>query len=181
MQEYGAPLRFITGESAGACLGALTTFHTMRSRPSHRLSGLIFPFGEYDLALGLPAAFSFTRPLLVNTAALERFNDAYLPDMNRDDRRRPSVSPLHEDLGALAADGSTGPLPPALFLCGTEDPLLDDTLLMGAKWAIADGEAITKIYPGAPHGFTVFPGLPVGEEANAVSLQFVQEKLETSV
>jgi hypothetical protein len=51
---------------------------------------------------------------------------------------------------------------------------------MSSKWNIADGEAIVKIYPGATHGFTVFPNLPVADEANAVTLDFLQEKLSDS-
>jgi acetyl esterase/lipase len=78
----------------------------------------------------------------------------------------------------LASSPANKSLPPALFLCGTDDPLLDDTLLMSMKWMIAGGEAVVKIYPGAPHGFTVFPGIKVAEEAAAVTVQFLQEKLE---
>lgn len=49
-------------------------------------------------------------------------------------------------------------LPPALFSCGTLDPLLDDSVMMSAKWAMSGAESILKIYPGAPHGFTFFVG-----------------------
>ena len=48
-------------------------------------------------------------------------------------------------------------LPPALFTVGTEDPLLDDSVLMSAKWAMSGAESILKVYPGAPHGFIYFP------------------------
>lgn len=51
-------------------------------------------------------------------------------------------------------------LPPALFSCGTLDPLLDDSVMMSAKWAMSGAESILKIYPGAPHGFTFFVGSP---------------------
>ena len=62
-----------------------------------------------------------------------------LPGMSRAERRHRSMSPLHEDLLALAA--STGKLlHPALFLRRTEDALLDDTLLMGTKWINAGSE-----------------------------------------
>jgi acetyl esterase len=54
------------------------------------------------------------------------------------------VSPLYADL--------TG-LPPALFTCGTLDPLLDDTLFMAARWQAARSAAQLAIYPGAPHEF----------------------------
>jgi acetyl esterase/lipase len=85
-QEYGARTLFLGGESAGGCLTALTAFHLMRSRPTHKLAGLVFPCGEFDLTLSLPKVSSFTRPLVVNVAALERFNDAYLPGMSPKER-----------------------------------------------------------------------------------------------
>lgn len=175
-----AKLFFISGEPAGGCLAALTAFHLMRSRPTHRLAGLILPYGEFDLTLGLPRVSSFTRPLVLNNAALQRFNEAYLPGMNTAERRSSSVSPLYEDMQALASSSPDKALPPALFLCRTEDPLLDDTLLMSMKWMIAGGDAVVKIYPGAPHAFTLLPGV-AAEEAAAVSIQFVREKLEAKV
>lgn len=178
---YGAPLSFLGGESAGACLAILSSLQLIRSRPSYTLSGLVLPYGLFDLALGLPTVAAYTKPLLINLEILQQFNRAYLPGMSTAERKNPGISPLYEDLPALAANASTGSLPPALFLCGTEDPLLDDTLLMGSKWSIAGGEAVVKIYPGATHGFTVFPGLPVADEAKAVVQEFMQEKLKQQV
>jgi acetyl esterase/lipase len=180
VEVYGAPLRFLGGESAGACLAALSALLLMRSRPSYKLSGLVLPYGLFDLALGLPTVAASTKPLMINLAILERFNGAYVPGMSTAERKNPCVSPLYEDLEALVAASWSGSLPPALFLCGTEDPLLDDTILMSTKWSIAGGEAIVKIYPGATHGFTAFPGLPVADEANAVIPEFMQEKLSDS-
>ena len=176
--EYGAELLFLGGESAGGCLTALTAFQLMRSRPTHQLAGLVLPFGEFDLTLNLPQVSSYTRPLVINLSSLQRFNDAYIPGMSIVERRSALVSPLYEDMKALVSSLPSKALPPALFLCGTEDALLDDTLLMSMKWMIAGGEAVVKIYPGAPHGFTIFPGLKVAQEAAAVTMQFVQEKLE---
>ncbi|KAJ5194938.1 Alpha/beta hydrolase fold-3 [Penicillium cinerascens] len=180
MEVYGAPLRFLGGESAGACLAALSALQLMRSRPSYKLSGLVLPYGLFDLALGLPTVAASKKTLMINLEIMERFVGAYAPGMSTAERKSPCVSPLYEDLQALVAAAPTGSLPPALFLCGTDDPLLDDTILMSSKWSIAGGETIVKIYPGATHGFTVFPGLPVAEEANAVTLQFMQEKLSDS-
>jgi acetyl esterase/lipase len=175
---YGA-VRFLGGESAGAYLALLTSYHLLRTRPSHKISGLVLRYGEYDLAVGLPAIVksASSKALMIDRIAMERFNSAYLPGLSIEERRNPSLSPLYEDLPALATASPNG-LPPALFICGTADPLLDDTLLMGMKWSIAGGESIVKVYPGAAHGFTVIPGLPVAEEANAVSVQFMQERLD---
>lgn len=179
MEVYGSPLRFIGGESAGACLVVLSALQLMRSRPSHKLLGLVLPYGLFDLALGLPTVVASTKSLMINLATLERFNGAYVPGMSTAERKHPCVSPLYEDLKALVAISAMS-LPPALFLCGTEDPLLDDTILMSSKWSIAGGEAVVKIYPGATHGFTAFPGLPVADEANAVALEFMQNKMSDS-
>jgi len=71
--------------------------------------------------------------------------------MTFEEKQDPKVSPFYENLEDLR-----GRLPHALFLCGTEDPLLDDTIYMSMKWMCAGGEAIVKIYPGAPHGFILF-------------------------
>ena len=59
-------------------------------------------------------------------------------------------------------------LPSALFTCGTSDCLLDDSVLMSAKWSMAGAESILKIYPGAPHGFVFFP--PGGTEETQKAL-----------
>ncbi|KAK4977362.1 hypothetical protein LTR28_007210 [Elasticomyces elasticus] len=70
-------------------------------------------------------------------------------------------------------------LPPAIFTCGTLDCLLDDTVMMSAKWAMSGAETVVKIYPGAPHGFIFFP--PGGTETTEEGLKdvrvFITEKL----
>jgi acetyl esterase/lipase len=38
--------------------------------------------------------------------------------------------------------------PPAIFTCGTLDPLLDDSVLMATKWTMSGAEAVLKLYPG---------------------------------
>jgi acetyl esterase/lipase len=78
-------------------------------------------------------------------------------------------------------------VPPAIFTCGTLDPLLDDSVLMTTKWTMSGAEAVLKLYPGkriyshpirrgvqlmilcigAPHGFVFFPvgGTPETQKA----------------
>ena len=56
---------------------------------------------------------------------MDWFADCFLPGMTDEERRAPGVSPLYADLRDL---------PPALFSCGTLDPLLDDSLFMEARW-----------------------------------------------
>lgn len=177
--KYGAKVLFISGESAGGCLAALAAFHLLRVRPSHRLAGLIFPFGHFDLTLGMPSISSATYPpIVINLEAMQRFTDAYTPGMSLQERRNPQLSPLYEKMQELASASPSKTLPPAMFLCGTQDALLDDTLLMSVKWMATGSEAVVKIYPGAPHGFTALPGLKAADEAIALELQFAEEKLD---
>ncbi|KAM5456329.1 hypothetical protein MaudCBS49596_001351 [Microsporum audouinii] len=179
-RDYGAKLTLMGGESSGGCLAALTAFSLMRSRPKHQLTGLIFPYPWLDISLGLPKVTSFTKPLVINYTAMQQFADAYAPNMSIEERRHPQLSPLYEDIQSLALESPSLSLPPALFLCGTEDPLLDDTLLMSIKWTIAGGETVLKIYPGSPHGFNAFAGTKAAEDGKAIILQFMQEKLDAA-
>ena len=63
-------------------------------------------------------------------------------------KKDPAISPYYEDLAPFR-----GHLPPALFTCGTNDPLLDDSMNMGLKWCMAGAKGVVKVYPGAAHGF----------------------------
>ncbi len=67
-----------------------------------------------------------------------------LPDRTEDQRRDPAFSPLYANLAGL---------PPALLLCGTIDPLIDDSRLMAERWNAANGNARPIIVPDAPHAF----------------------------
>jgi acetyl esterase len=67
-------------------------------------------------------------------------------------------------------------LPPALFAVGTGDSLLDDSVLMWARWRTAGNRAELAIYPGGPHGFDLMP-LAVGEAARARAAAFVTDCL----
>lgn len=176
-KDFGGKVLFLAGGSAGACLAALTVFHLMRSRPAHRLAGVVLPFGNFDLTLNMPHMVNTSRSLVIDHESMQRFIDAYTPGMTIEERRNPSVSPMYENMQALALSSPQKSLPPALFLCGTQDPLLDDTLMMSLKWMAAGGEAIVKLYPEAPHGFMLLPQLQVSKEAEEVQNQFLNEKI----
>ena len=88
-------------------------------------------------------ARNFSKPLVLTPEIMIKYMDAFLPGVPPEDRKDPSMSPFYKDLTGLK-------LPPALFTCGTEDCLLDDTLMMGLKWQMAGAEAIVRLYPGAP-------------------------------
>lgn len=130
---FGAPLLITAGESAGSCLAVQAVFHLIRERPNHRLAGVTLPYGWFDLSAGLPTQVLTSRPVLINTESMIEFRDAYLGEGASEKGRTPEVSPLYEDIPGLAAKAVGGELPPALLICGTADPLLDDTLLMGSS------------------------------------------------
>ncbi|CAM1510708.1 Fc.00g010430.m01.CDS01 [Cosmosporella sp. VM-42] len=151
-EEYGGPLRFITGESAGAHLSVLTAFHLLHTQRDFSLpGGLLLHFGVYDLSI-LPSAYTLSDAPILPLKTLERFIATFAPFHSIQDLKSPSISPLYENLEELRER-----LPTAMFTCGSEDPLQDDTVLMSARWGIAGGKVVTKFYAGAVHGF-IFMG-----------------------
>ena len=142
-------------KSAGAHLTLLTTYHLLKthhtSSPLLPGGGLLLHFGCYDISM-LPSAFHFSKPLIINRPIIEQFGDAFQPNTTTEQRKDPNISPYYENLEVFR-----GRLPSALFTCGTEDPLIDDTMVMSVKWLMSGGEAIVRIFQGAPHGFIGFP------------------------
>jgi acetyl esterase/lipase len=88
--------------------------------------------------------------LVIDYDVMKSYIDALLPNTTEADRRDPSISPFWADLRGKK-------LPPALFTCGSEDPLLDDSARRGAQRGMRGAESVVKIYRGAPHGFIGFP------------------------
>jgi len=145
-REFGTEALTIGGESAG---GHLTAVTILRMRDRHGYTGFRganIVYGAFDLSM-TPSQRQFgdTR-LILRTIDMQQFYNAFLPTIT--DRRVPDISPLYADLKGLC---------PALFSVGTKDALLDDTLFMHARWVAAGNEAELAVYPGGPHGFTLFP------------------------
>lgn len=159
-REFGTRRLLIGGESAGAHLAVVTL---LRLRDRHRLapfSAANLLFGAYDLALTPSARRWGARNLILSTPIIEWCVDHFVPEPLR---RHPDVSPLHADLAGL---------PPALLTVGTEDPLLDDSLFLHARWLGAGSDARIAVWPGGLHGFTAFP-IPIAERANARIVEFL--------
>jgi len=157
-QEFGTWTVVIGGESAGAHLAAATL---LRMRDRHGYTGFAaadLRYGGYDLRL-TPSVRHWQGPFL-DRATLDWLVPQVIGALPVDD---PDVSPLLADLRDL---------PPALFTVGTGDSLLDDSVLMWARWRTAGNQADLAIHPGAPHGFDLMP-LPVGEMARARAAAFV--------
>ncbi|EXJ91557.1 hypothetical protein A1O3_00105 [Capronia epimyces CBS 606.96] len=142
-----ADLWFIGGESAGATLSVLALLHLKEQGKANGIKGALLSYGCYDLSIlpSLKLAPNSTPVLSLEDS--ERFFAAYLPGLSLEDRKDRAVSPAYNDLAGLC---------PALFLVGTEDALVDDTVLMHFRWLRAGNQAVLRFVPGAPHGFTLF-------------------------
>jgi acetyl esterase/lipase len=148
-RELGTDRLVIGGESAGAHLAALTL---LRLRDRHGLAGAFrganLVFGAYDLGLTPSQRAWGERNLVLSTPIMEWFYECFTPGLTAEQRRDPEISPLWAELSGL---------PPALFIVGDRDPLLDDSLFMAARWAAAGNDAELLVYPECIHAFNAFP------------------------
>jgi acetyl esterase len=145
--EFGiSPEKILVGgESAGGHLSAVTALRMLR-RHGVQLAGANLAYGLYDLS-GVPSHTAFDdRNLILNSHSIRWFTDCFVPDEAL--LRDPDVSPLYADLAGA---------PPALLTVGSLDPLLDHSLFLFARWIAAGNTAELQVFPGAPHGFDLFP------------------------
>jgi acetyl esterase/lipase len=163
--EFGTDRLTIGGDSAGAHLAVLSL---LRLRDRHGIRGAFgaanLVFGVYDLSMTPSQRRWGERNLILSTPIMEWFGDQFLPAMSHEDRRSPEVSPLYADLAGL---------PPALFSVGTQDPLLDDSLFMAARWQAAGNQSRLLLYEDAAHGFVAFP-IQVAESCNRTQIEFLK-------
>jgi len=167
--ELGAPgPRAIGGDSAGGQLAAVTL---LRLRDRHGITGAfdaaVFQYGCFDLSMTPSQRLWGERNLVLSGPIMAWFSDQFVPGRDREQRRDPDISPLFAELSDM---------PPAIFTCGTEDPLLDDTLFMEARWRRAGHATELRIWDEAPHGFVSFP-MSVAEAALAAEHDFLNRTL----
>jgi acetyl esterase/lipase len=160
-QEFGTDRLTIGGESAGAHLAVVTLLRLGARAAAFRAAQLTF--GAYDLSMTPSQRQWGELNLSISTPIMAWFYDQFLPGMSPEERRRPDVSPLYADLRGL---------PPARFVVGTQDPLLDDTLFMASRWEAAGNEAVLEVVAEAAHGFLQFP-LKVAERELAAQEEYL--------
>ncbi|MBV8999931.1 MAG: alpha/beta hydrolase [Solirubrobacterales bacterium] len=167
--EVGAPgPRVIGGDSAGGHLAAATL---LRLRDRHGITGAfgaaVLQYGCFDLSMTPSQRLWGDRNLVLSGPIIAWFADQFLPEHDRERRRDPDISPLFAELSDM---------PPAIFTIGTQDPLLDDTLFMEARWRQAGHPTELRIWPEAPHGFVSMP-MSVADVALAAEHDFLRRTL----
>jgi acetyl esterase len=167
--EWSTSKLVLSGGSAGAHLAALTLVRLRDRLGADALAPLVavvFEAGCFDLGPG-DGARAHHDALVIPGDMIETCLANFLPGLDRDQRRAAEYSPLFADLEDL---------PPALFVVGTIDPLLEDSILMHERWQAAGNPAELAIYPESPHAFTAFP-TPIADAARARILDFVLPRL----
>jgi acetyl esterase/lipase len=147
--EFGTDRLLVGGESAGAELAVQTLLRLRDTAGTHRaFRAAHLSYGPYDMAL-TPSARAFGERNLVTSTPAERwFRQQSYPGLTEPELHAPDISPLYADLTDLI---------PARFVVGTQDPLLDDTLFMAARWQAAGNDTTLEVVAEAVHGFTAFP------------------------
>jgi acetyl esterase len=153
-RELGAARLIVAGESAGAHLAALALLALRDRGELEPVAAANLAYGVYDVSMTPSARRWGDERIVITTPDLAFFAEQYAP---RERHRDADVSPPYADLTAL---------PPALFSCGTLDPLLDDTLFLAARCQAAGSKARLAIYPGAPREFLNLRD-PISAEAQA--------------
>jgi len=158
----------IGGDSAGAHLAAVSL---LRLRDRHAITGAfdaaVLQYGVFDLSMTPSQRLWGERNLVLSTPIIRWFSDQFLPGLGAEERRDPDVSPLYADLSGM---------PPAIFTVGTQDPLLDDTLFMEARWREAGSATELRVWPEAPHGLVSLP-MSVADAALIAEHDFLRRTL----
>jgi acetyl esterase/lipase len=164
-ERFGTNRLLIGGESAGANLSAVTILRLRDRHGFTGFSGADLMYGAYEFAGGTPSRRIIGRDSLVlRPESMDLMQGGYFGSADRTD---PDVSPLRASLHDL---------PPALFGCGTADPLLDDSLFMCARWVAAGNRAEIAIYPGATHAFDDFKA-PLTETSHLRRYAFIRSTI----
>lgn len=171
LQAFGVEEVTIGGESAGAHLAAVTLLRLRGTPQFDAVRGALLVYGCYDMS-GTPSMHAAPRDtLLLHAPSMDKLMDIVTGGMSTEKRRDPALSPLYADLAGL---------PPALFIVGTADPLIDDSKLMYEKWDAANGNAELDIVPEAPHGFNRFDS-STARKTNAYTRAWLAARLRAGL
>ncbi len=135
----------IGGESAGAHLASGVLLSLEKVNLLQKIKGAIFTYGLFDLRMTPSASNWGAKRLILSTPTIKWFiNNLKIPKKNL---TNPLVSPLLSELKNM---------PPALFQCGTLDPLMDDTAFMASRWNMSGAKTHLIWYTNGIHAFDKF-------------------------
>lgn len=166
-KDLGAPLKVLGGESAGGWLAVSTALALRRDFDidvQSTMKAIVAGYGIYDLSY-TPSLLEHKRNLVLSKEGMMGYVEAAFEDVPIENRKQPLVSPLYENLQEM---------PPALFLSGDIEPLVDDSIFMAARWQRAGNFADLKIVSGACHAFTI---IQMGD-ATTEGLDYIVKFLE---
>jgi acetyl esterase/lipase len=165
--RFGTERMMIAGTSGGAHLAAATLLR-LRDTGDPGFDAIIaahFDSGPYDVS-GTPSQRLATNQTLIITPMwLEAFRELAFPGRDPEMLRDPTLSPLYADLSGL---------PPAMFVVGALDPLLDDSLFMASRWQAAGNQATVEVWPMGAHTFMNM-GTPLADAALARTTAWIAE------
>jgi acetyl esterase/lipase len=135
------------GDSAGGGL-AVATLVAARSRGLPMPSSLALLSPLVDLTCsGDSLKDNAARDLLIKEEMLAALGGAYLPG---GDISAPLVSPIFADLAGV---------PPTTIHCSGSEALLDDSMRLARKLAMAGVIVEIKLWPRLPHAWQIFSGM----------------------
>jgi monoterpene epsilon-lactone hydrolase len=159
---------FVAGDSAG---GSLTAVTLMRGRdagcPPPAGAILISPSTDLTMS-GASHAYNERLDPIFSLQATKLLPDVYCPGA---DLRQPWLSPLFGDWRGL---------PPLLFLAGSTEMLLDDSIRAHDRARAAGVDARLRVHASVPHVFPVFEWLPEARAAVGQIAEFVRERVAPS-
>lgn len=173
-RELGAPLKILGGESAGGWLAVSTALELRRDHGVNlqtRFDAIVTGYGIFDLTY-TPSLLQHKRDIVLSRQGMMDFVEAAFGNIPQSKRKEPIISPLYADLHQM---------PPALFLTGDIEPLMDDSLFMAARWKNAGNTTDLQIIRGACHAFTIIEMGDATMEGLNIVIDFVKSKLRSEI
>jgi len=169
--KFGTEKIFIGGGSAGAQNAATTIIYIRDSlKSAHKILGVGLQYGIFDLSKTPSHRQATENAPGLNKYILEQMMKAAYGQFSIAQLQNPLFSSLYADLTNL---------PPAFFMCGTADPLVDDTNFMEARWRMAGNKTYLALFPEAGHGFNLEP-TKIAEVANDLYFDWIKNLIANS-
>ena len=148
LSDFGATKLIVGVESSGAHLAACSIVQLAKRRSLKELAGFVSFCGAFDMAGSDSLKQADDQTLILSAPSAYRNLQRLTATMPKDAAHSPDVSPNLADLAGM---------PPALFIGGALDPIIDDSHKMYRRWSECNGNATILVVPEGPHGFERLP------------------------